>query len=62
MNDISIEYLKEALEYTPGSGVIRWKQRPKSHFKTVNSWRATNANFAGKTAGALLMMGICGSG
>jgi predicted metal-binding protein len=30
MNDISIEYLKEALEYTPESGVIRWKQRPKT--------------------------------
>ncbi|EMC4142370.1 HNH endonuclease signature motif containing protein [Cronobacter sakazakii] len=52
MNDISIEYLKEALEYTPDSGVIRWKQRPKNHFKTDNSWRATNANFAGKVAGA----------
>lgn len=45
MNDISIEYLKEALEYTPESGVIRWKLRPKTHFKTDNSWRATNANF-----------------
>ncbi|HHK9054711.1 TPA: hypothetical protein ACQZEM_001070 [Escherichia coli] len=47
MNDISIEYLKEALEYAPDTGVIRWKQRPKIHFKTENSWRATNANFAG---------------
>lgn len=65
MNDISIEYLKEALEYTPETGVIRWKQRPKIHFKTENSWWATNANFAGKVAGArdsdgYLRIGICG--
>ncbi|MCV8287799.1 HNH endonuclease [Escherichia coli] len=65
MNDISIEYLKEALEYAPDTGVIRWKQRPKIHFKTENSWRATNANFAGKVAGArdsdgYLRIGICG--
>ncbi|VTP12681.1 AP2 domain protein [Phytobacter ursingii] len=52
MKDVSIEYLKEALEYTPESGLLRWKERPKNHFTTENSWRATNAAYAGKLAGS----------
>lgn len=52
MNDIAIEYLKEAIEYSPDTGVLRWLYRPRNHFKNDTAWRGTNKNFAGKVAGA----------
>jgi hypothetical protein len=46
------EYLRECLDYNPASGEIRWRVRPRGHFKTDARWRQFNTRFAGKIAGA----------
>lgn len=35
-------------------GDIFWKSRPRSDFRSDKSWKSTNANFAGKRAGAVV--------
>lgn len=44
-DDITQEYLKECFEYNEASGVLTWKKRPKSHFKTVRSMRSHHTRF-----------------
>lgn len=44
------DYLRECFYYTPATGELRWKSRPRSHFpdqKTFNWW---NNRFAGHLA------------
>lgn len=45
------EYLRECFEYDEHSGVLTWKARPRSHFRTQRGWNTFNAQFAGKRAG-----------
>jgi hypothetical protein len=47
----SVEYLNEA--FTLLDGVLIWKSRPESHFKTLGACRTTNTHNAGKPAGRL---------
>lgn len=42
--------LRSALEYCPLTGVLTWKPRPLSHFKTAAAHKAWNSRFAGKMA------------
>lgn len=48
---LSIEYLKECLNYDQVTGVFTWKQRPRSHFKADWSFINWNKRWAGTEAG-----------
>lgn len=49
------QYLREALEYNPSTGELRWKARPISHFSNAKSMKSANTRWAGKHAGILCM-------
>lgn len=34
------------------NGIVRWKERPRSSFKTTSAWRAWNSRYVGQVAGA----------
>lgn len=44
----SVEYLRECLDYNPETGVLTWKERPRSHFATDGGHKIFNAQFPGK--------------
>lgn len=43
--------IRECLEYDPESGVLTWKQRPRSHFNTDFAWKGCNSRYPGTEAG-----------
>jgi HNH endonuclease len=45
------EYVREALDYDPITGVFLWRIRPETHFAHAMSHRLWNAKWAGKIAG-----------
>lgn len=47
----SQSYLAECLSYDPHSGLLRWRVRPVSHFKTMREWKRWNKRFPGLVAG-----------
>lgn len=47
------EYVRSLFEYDPETGVLTWKERPREHFATEQSWRLMNKRCAGKVAGSL---------
>ena len=50
------EYLKEALDYDPETGIFRWKERPRHHFKKSaksNAYKTWNSRWSGKECGRL---------
>jgi len=53
MQLVSAEYLREALDYAPQTGELRWRVRPRSHFLSEASWKSANSRFAGKVAGSV---------
>lgn len=46
-----IEYLSECFTYSPLTGDLFWKVRPRSHFKSQRGWLVFNSNYAGTVAG-----------
>ncbi len=44
-------YLRECFDYDPGTGILRWKERPASHFKSEAATHQINSHFAGTQAG-----------
>jgi len=44
---VSVEFLRECFDYDPETGVLRWKQRPLSHFENERGWAVFNARFPG---------------
>jgi hypothetical protein len=55
----SQEFLRECFDYEPMTGVLRWRQRPLSHFtsqtrRPEDAQRAWNNKMAGKIAGVLV--------
>lgn len=52
-NDLTYEYLIEALDYNQDTGIFKWKERPRKHFKTDGGWKCTNTMFSGKEAGTI---------
>lgn len=48
----SADYLWECFDYTPETGSIFWKTRPRHHFGSDRMWRSTNARLAGRRVGA----------
>jgi hypothetical protein len=47
----SQEYLKACFSYNPLSGLLRWKKRPREHFKSDLAFHRFNALFADNHAG-----------
>jgi hypothetical protein len=47
------EYVREALDYDPLTGVFRWHIRPETHFPHAMACRLWNATWAGKVAGSV---------
>jgi len=65
MAKLTIEYLRECFDYDPLTGVIRWRRRPRSHFKTDATWKISITKSSGKVAGCItnygyLVIGIAG--
>ena len=52
-----ISFIRECLDYDPGTGVFTWRERPRSHFITSRVQKIWNKRFAGKTAGWLCVSG-----
>lgn len=48
----SQEYLGQCFTYSPTTGTLIWRQRPREHFCNERTWRAWNVRLAGRTAGA----------
>ena len=44
------EFLRECFSYDPETGKLRWRRRPISHFPTLDSAKAWNAQCAGRLA------------
>jgi hypothetical protein len=49
--DLTAEYVRQILHYDPETGVLRWKERPREHFKTYGSWKTWNTRYSGDSAG-----------
>lgn len=47
----SIEYLNECFEVDFEAGILMWKERPRKHFYSNQSWKRFNTIFAGKKVG-----------
>ncbi len=46
-------FLKEAFDYEPDTGILRWKVRPRHHFAKEMGMKQRNAQYAGKPAGGM---------
>jgi hypothetical protein len=44
-------FLRECFAYSPGSGTLTWRKRPRHHFVDDRAWRIWNTRFAGHAAG-----------
>lgn len=45
-------YLRECLDYDPVTGVLTWKDRPRSHFPTEHGYLIFRGKYAGCAAGS----------
>ena len=59
MAELTVEYVRECLDYDPDTGVFTWRERPAGHFKTARARSAWNARFSGGAAGGLDHRGYC---
>ena len=50
---ISIDYLKECVEYDHITGILKWKHRPVYHFKEEKYQQSWNKKYANTNAGSL---------
>jgi hypothetical protein len=41
-------YLLDCFYYDPYTGILRWKSRPREHFKTQHAWLSWNTRYAGR--------------
>jgi hypothetical protein len=48
--ELDIPHLRECFDYDPETGVITWKVRPLSHFRSKRSCNTFNTTFGGKPA------------
>jgi hypothetical protein len=47
---LTVDYLRECLEYFPDTGKFTWKTRPIEHFKNERDMKIWNTRYAGKEA------------
>ncbi len=52
MTELTQEYLKECLHYSPDTGVFTWLERPLEHFKSDSYFKSWNRKYSGKVAGS----------
>ena len=52
MSELTQSYVRECFDYNPETGVLRWKVRPRNHFKCEHGQRSFNSKLAGKEAGS----------
>ena len=45
-----VEYLRACFDYSPNTGELRWKHRPREHFHTALEWKRWNTMNAGNSA------------
>lgn len=50
---IPIRYLRECFSYDAETGILRWRERPRSHFPDRRSRTVWNLRWIGKEAGSL---------
>lgn len=50
--NIPAQFLMECFTYSPETGELFWKHRPRSHFATNKGWHYFDVTFAGRRAGA----------
>jgi len=48
---LSAEYVRELLDYSPRTGVLKWRRRSLSRFASEKAWKVWNTRYAGKIAG-----------
>jgi HNH endonuclease len=48
--EIPIPYLRECLDADFATGKLKWRARPREHFKTNRAWNTWSARFAGAPA------------
>ena len=53
----SAAFLRECFSYNRRTGILRWKPRPRRHFRTYKGWAVWNANNAGRRAGNIKASG-----
>ncbi|GLQ96478.1 HNH endonuclease [Dyella mobilis] len=53
MKELGIEFLVECFDFDESSGALRWKYRPRHHFKNDRGHRCFNTKFAGRLTGSL---------
>lgn len=53
MTDLTQKYLKECLDYDPGTGILTWKVKPEHHFKRGQDCQGWNKRFSGEEAGCV---------
>lgn len=46
----SVSYLNECVDYTPETGALIWRVRPRRHFRSERVWKIWNTRFAGTPA------------
>lgn len=51
MKGLTVSDIKELLDYSPETGVLKWKKRPRHLFSSNQSFGAWNGKYAGKEAG-----------
>lgn len=51
--ELTQERVRALFDYEPEKGVLCWKERPRSDFKTNAAWASVNGRLAGKAAGTL---------
>lgn len=50
---MDIEYIKQALDYNPETGIFTWKKRPESHFKNPRGCWQWNGKYPNTIAGTV---------
>lgn len=48
-----VSYLKECFIYSPETGALIWKERPREHFSSDSGMKTFNKQFAGRVAGSI---------
>ncbi|MCX5577241.1 HNH endonuclease signature motif containing protein [Kaistia terrae] len=46
-----VETIRELFNYNPMSGILTWRERPRSHFTSDGAWKTWNKRYAGKPVG-----------
>ena len=51
LKGFDLTYLQECFELDHSSGILTWRERPRSHFRTDRGWKICNSRYPGMTVG-----------